>query len=65
MNWYLCKTKILGRMNVRAEKLVVGSKELAKLSGNGSTLTKQKGTQEVSREQKGDSTSSPLLRSIS
>jgi hypothetical protein len=39
MNWYLCKTKILGRVNVRAEKLGVGSKELGKLSGNRSTLT--------------------------
>jgi len=51
MNWYLCKTKILGRVNVRAEKLGVGSKKLGKLSGNKSTLTKQKGTQGVSREQ--------------
>jgi hypothetical protein len=52
MNWYLCKTKILGRVNVRAEKLGVGSKELGKLSGNRSTLNKGKGTQGVSREQK-------------
>lgn len=47
MNWYLCKTKVLGTVNVRAEKLGVGSKEL----GN-TTLTKQKGTKGVSREQK-------------
>lgn len=51
MNWYLCKTKILWRVNVRAEKLGVGSKELGKLSGN-AILTKQKGTKGVSREQK-------------
>ncbi len=38
-------------MNVRAEKLGVGSKELGKLSGN-AILTKQKGTKGVSREQK-------------
>jgi hypothetical protein len=50
MNWYLCKTKTLGRVNVRAEKLGAGSKKLGKLSGNRSTLTKPKGTQGVSRE---------------
>jgi hypothetical protein len=50
MNRYLCKTKILGRVNVRAEKLGVRSKELGKLSGNRSALTNQKGTQGVSRE---------------
>jgi hypothetical protein len=66
MNWYLCKTKILGRVIVRTEKLGVGSEELGKLSGNRSTLTKQKGTN--TRSFKGinrDSTSLPLLRSIS
>jgi hypothetical protein len=55
----------LGRVNVRAEKLGVGSKELGKLSGNGSTLTQGKGNTRSFKGTKGDSPSSPLLRSIS
>jgi hypothetical protein len=60
MNWYLCKTKILGRVNVRAEKLGVGSKELGKLSANRSTLTKGKGTEGVSWDKRRFNLLNPL-----